>query len=313
MNEDIKYIGITTQSINNRLSQHLNKPTNIRMKLWFETLKKQNLKPKVEIIKECSSYNDLLESEINEIKKYRLLNQDILNMADGGDINPMFGKTHTSEARAKISGRKKGVKMSEEQKILHRDRIKNLWKDESWSIKVREKMKERNSGEGNPNWRGGISIEHSYCSCGNVKNRHSKTCFSCRDQQGENNPFFQKKHKKETINKILETKKTKGITFVGDKNPNFKYKLNYEDLYELYIIQDKKIDEIANIYNCCINTIKNNLSKLKIKKIRNKYNLNISDIIRHKNDGLNLIEIGNLYGCSNKIICKFIKKNEHVK
>jgi predicted aldo/keto reductase-like oxidoreductase len=42
--------------------------------------------------------------------------------------------------------------------------------------------------------------------------------------------------------------------------------------------------------------------------LANKYNLNINTINTYINDGLNLVEIGRKYGCSNKIIHKFLKK-----
>ena len=47
-----------------------------------------------------------------------------------------------------------------------------------------------------------------------------------------------------------------------------------------------------------------------IKKIKNKYNLNLSEIMKYKKEGFNLVEIGKKFGCSNKIIHKFLK-NKH--
>ena len=45
------------------------------------------------------------------------------------------------------------------------------------------------------------------------------------------------------------------------------------------------------------------------KPLSNKYNLNIDDIKNYIKEGLNLVQIGNKYGCSNKIIHKYIKKH----
>ena len=45
-------------------------------------------------------------------------------------------------------------------------------------------------GDKNPNWRGG----KTFCGCGARINSHAKTCVSCQDKSGENNPFFGKKH-----------------------------------------------------------------------------------------------------------------------
>jgi len=41
----------------------------------------------------------------------------LFNLADGGDINPMLGKTHNEESRKKISLTHKGRKMTDEQKL----------------------------------------------------------------------------------------------------------------------------------------------------------------------------------------------------
>jgi len=75
------------------------------------------------------------------------------------------------------------------------------------------------SGEGNPNWRGGISKKNKCPSCGKEKMFTSKQCKACNDSSylGENNPFYGKSHSEET-RKILSEKK-KGI-----KTGNYKYK-----------------------------------------------------------------------------------------
>ena len=42
INKDIKYIGITTGSLKNRLLGHLRAPTNGKISHWFTTLKKDS-------------------------------------------------------------------------------------------------------------------------------------------------------------------------------------------------------------------------------------------------------------------------------
>ena len=41
----LKYIGITTQSLNSRLGGHCRQPTNFRMKKWIDRLKNLGLRP----------------------------------------------------------------------------------------------------------------------------------------------------------------------------------------------------------------------------------------------------------------------------
>lgn len=65
----------------------------------------------------------------------------------------------------------------------------------------------------NPNWRGGSSTH--YCECGKEIGYNHITCSDCRDRTGENNPFYGKKHTKETKEKIGKKRKGK---YLGDQN-----------------------------------------------------------------------------------------------
>ena len=105
--------------------------------------------------------------------------------------------------------------------------------------------------------------------------------------------------------------KRKNGGFGGKNNPNFKYDITEDELYNLFIIQNKTVKEISSLYNCAINTINKKLRGFKIYKDKsNIYNLNKNNIITYLNSGLNYIQIGNKHGCSNKIIHKFIKKHK---
>ena len=210
---EIKYIGITKNGLSKRLRNHLKYPTNIFIGLWFKELKIEGKLPIIKCVKECDNYEDLLNCEIQEIKKFRELNYDILNITDGGDINPMLGRTHTTEAKEKISKINKGRVISTEEKIKRREILNKLWGNPKWSDGIRLKMSENSKGEKNPNWIGGISNQK--CECGKKKS-------------GE---------------------------FKGKNNPNFKYDINKNELYNLYILENKTVKEISLIYNCAINTI----------------------------------------------------------
>ena len=306
--DEIKYVGITKNGLSRRLYDHLRRPTNVYISSWFNDLKNDNQKPIIKSIKVCETYDELLKSEFDEIKKLRELNFDLFNLSDGGEINPMFGKTHTPEAREKISKAHKGRIFSEDEKLRRKELLKKLWSIPEWSEKVRQKMGYNTKGEKNPNWKGGISI--SYCECGVKKSNGRNTCMSCRDISGSKNPFYGKKHSPEVLSRIKQTLRDRG-GFVGKNNPNFKYDINKEELIELYITQNKTIKEISIIYNCSINTINKKLRQYVIYKLKsNIYSLEKDKIIKYLNDGLNYIQIGEKYGCSNKIIHKYIKKHD---
>ena len=130
---------------------------------------------------------------------------------------------------------------------------------------------------------------------------------------GEKNPMFGKRLSNETLHERSEKVKKEGI-FKGEKNPNFKYKIDKNELFNLYITENKTIKEISKLYGCSIDVINDNLRKFNIfKEKSNKYKLNIDDINKFLSKKLNLVQIGLIYGCSNKIIHKFIKKYKNGK
>ena len=86
------------------------------------------------------------------------------------------------------------------------------------------------------------------------------------------------------------------------------------DTQMAYITENKTIKEISKLYGCSIDVINDNLGKFNIfKEKSNKYKLNIDDINKFLSKKLNLVQIGLIYGCSNKIIHKFIKKYKNGK
>lgn len=145
-----------------------------------------------------------------------------------------------------------------------------------------------------------------------------KQSFETREKRrlkniGDKNPMYGKILPKETLDKRSEKVKKEG-TFKGKNNPNFKYNINREDLYENFIIKNKTIKEVSKIYNCSIDVINDNLRKHNIYKEKsNIYKLDIDEINRMLLNKFSLVQIGLFYGCSNKIIHKFIKNHRNGK
>jgi hypothetical protein len=312
---ELRYIGITTGLLTTRLSGHLRKPTNGKIALWFKELQKDNKKPIIKLIREYETYSDLLLGEINEIKENRENNINLLNIADGGYINPMFGKTHTKEARLKISINNKGLKRSEEQIEERKKLLTRLWSDKEWSDNLKIKMSENMLGN-----KRALGFKHSEETKSLISNLHKGNKYNLgykheletlkkmsENNSGENNPMYGKTLPKEVLLKRSEKVKREG-TFKGENNPNFKFKINKEELYDLYITKNLNIGDISKIYGCHRTVISHNIKKHSIKKeTSNKYNINLYDIKNYLLNGLSQVDIASIYGCSNTYINKIIR------
>lgn len=265
---DLKYVGITKNGLKKRLNQHLKSPTNEHMGEWVDELRKINKKPIIRQIKEFNNYEELLLGEINEINRLKKLNIHLLNVLDGGKINPMLGRKHSDKTKKIISEKKKGNIIDDETKEKIKKSLINTWNN-------------------NPDRKLKLS----------------------KIMSGKNNFFYGKKHSIDSIEKLKDSVEKRG-GFDGEKNPNYKYYINKELLYKLYIVDNKTVIEISNIFNCHINTINKKLRYFGITKPKsNIYGLNIEEISKYLSKGLNYVEIGKKFGCSNKIIHKFIKKH----
>jgi group I intron endonuclease len=126
---------------------------------------------------------------------------------------------------------------------------------------------------------------------------------------GKNNPMHGKSLSKKVLKQRSEKVKLLGI-HKYENNGNFKYKINGDELRDLFLNKNFKITEIAKHFNCSKDVINNNLRRFEIYKPKsNKYNLDVNQITEYKQNGLNLVQIGEIYGCSNKIIHKYVKNH----
>jgi len=107
---NIKYVGITKNSLSKRLSQHLAEKRNNKRKSWILNLRNKNLIPSMELLDEVSD-NEWKDEEKFYISYFKFLGFDLVNMTDGGDRIEM-----TIEIRRKISKSHIGKKLSDETK-----------------------------------------------------------------------------------------------------------------------------------------------------------------------------------------------------
>jgi hypothetical protein len=324
INDDLKYVGITLYPLNKRLSSHLSHPTNNVISNWFSELKMLGKKPNIKLLKECKNYEDLIQSEIDTIKYYKDLGYDLFNMSNGGFPNPMLGKKHTEESKSKMSIKQKGKKLTDTQK----DHLKNIMlkkyydiNNKEWSDNQRKSLSELHKN--NKHNLGNKHTEETKRKLSelhknnkhNLGNKHKEETMKKLSElnKGEKNPMYGVSLPKETLKKRSDKVINEGI-FKGKNNPNYKYDICKKDIYNLYILKNMSVKEISNSYNCSVSLIRQKMKMFDIKEkkiIRNKYGLDINEINNYLSEGLSQVEIGSIYGCSNKIINKFIKNNKN--
>ena len=169
------------------------------------------------ILDRCST-----KEELNEREKYWIKEKDSINSG----YNLTEGGTGGDTS--------KFIDYSEEWKKGQCDRTKQYWESLSdverkersykvsfenngmfgkvgyWKSKkipketIQKQIDSRRSygGDGNPNWRGGVSKKQ--CNCGKNIAPNNETCSDCRDRSGENNPFYGRTHSTETKSKLRE-------------------------------------------------------------------------------------------------------------
>lgn len=151
LNGDIRYIGQTKTTLAHRLWRHVNikEKHETHRGRWIESLKKQNLKPIIELLEICDNEVEMNNREIYLINEYKENGFDLVNSCDGGrggDTFSMKSEIEKSEINKKRSesmkGKNKGKKCSEEQKAKIRKKLLGRKKPEHSKI-----MKEKDLGK----------------------------------------------------------------------------------------------------------------------------------------------------------------------
>jgi len=107
---EIRYVGKTV-NLKNRYKQHLYDKITSHKANWVQSLRKDNLKPILAVIEECTKDN-WEEREIYWISQY----DNLTNHRKGGQGNSDYVQITSEETRKKLSEAHKGRKLSAEQK-----------------------------------------------------------------------------------------------------------------------------------------------------------------------------------------------------
>lgn len=240
LTNEIRYIGVTSFSLKERLRCHLkdckNEKSKSHKKKWINSLLKDGLNPNINLLEEVDDYKDALSREIYLIAEYRRLGYRLVNNTDGGQGNLGWKpskeliesiaskrrgkklKPHTEEAKRRISLANKGRKMTEEQRSKMRGRVVSEESKKIISLKntgrvlsedARKKMSECRKKE----WDNGLR---------KATRKGMKNSESHKEKmRGCNNPFFGKTHSVE-MRKLISEKVKEGIKRKKDEQRNNK-------------------------------------------------------------------------------------------
>lgn len=136
-NKTVRYIGVTRRSLAVRLAEHIQdiKKRNNYVQRWIRSLLCLGVQPECVCIEICESESALFVAEQKWIAYYRGVAGKLLTNTTGGGLghfepihelrakkkkqmqgvsNPMFGKKHSAETKAKIAAKAVGRKYSSE-------------------------------------------------------------------------------------------------------------------------------------------------------------------------------------------------------
>lgn len=95
---------------------------------------------------------------------------------------------------------------------------------------------------------------------------------------------------------------------IGDKNPNFKYRIDKNELYNYYVKENHTLKETSQYFNCSIASTDRKLRNYKIRKPKLKIDETVLyELYIHKNKTIK--DCYEFFGCSAFPIKKIIRKN----
>lgn len=183
-----KYIGITVQGIITRFAKHCYEASQGSNRYLCRAIRKYGVDAfKIEVIDECSNFEELKELEKYYIDKYNTLAPNGYNMTMGGD--GALGRPLTEETREKMAAARRG-------KTPWNKGVKNSqvghWKGKTMSQEARQKMSIAKKGKK-------LSEETK-----------EKRKYIYEKMKGENHPLYGVGHSEESKAKMSKSKKGQG-------------------------------------------------------------------------------------------------------
>lgn len=143
IDNSIRYVGLTINSLKQRLKSHRNERSKSHKTFWIQSLKAQGKSPIIELIETTDSYELACEKEIYWIDKLKSDGNKLTNHASGGNKN----KKMSDEVRLKMSlaqkerHKKSKLIITEETKRLMSEKRKELMQNPDNREKLRKTSK----------------------------------------------------------------------------------------------------------------------------------------------------------------------------
>jgi len=172
------------------------------------------------ILENCSNKDELNEREIYWIREKNSIKNgyNLTEGGTGGDNSKFIYYSEDWKEGQRDKTKQYWASLSEGERKERSNKVKGEnngmygkigpWKGKKLPKEmIKKQLDSRRSyeGEGNPNWKGGISKKK--CKCGKDIAPNNETCSSCRDRTGDKNPFYGKNHSNETKKKLSENRK----------------------------------------------------------------------------------------------------------
>lgn len=194
--EQVRYIGMTCQSINKRLNHHVNVSYPCHKTNWIKSLKLNGLLPVINIIDEGLMHDEAAYMEQQYIKLFKASGAKLTNMTKGGTGTP--GHKVTDEAKQKLKERWTGYKHTDEAKKKMSDHQKihgNAYTGKTHSAEIRKKISiaatGKNLGDSNPSKREEVRAKISAFHKGKILSDSTKD----KIRQGHLGKPLSQKHK----------------------------------------------------------------------------------------------------------------------
>jgi hypothetical protein len=152
--DEIRYVGKSIRP-HQRLQNHLNEPpTNCHRSHWFEQLKREGLRPILDVIASVSGEWPWQEVERYWIARLRAAGANLVNNTDGGDgvegLPPetrekmrevWLGRKHRPETLLKMGAASRGRKHSAESNAMRIATLRKVVHHEEWNSRVAEAVR----------------------------------------------------------------------------------------------------------------------------------------------------------------------------